>query len=147
MKFLIGMVVLALGIYWGAKQGYISGQWIGRIFGLGPSASDSALDQVVKNTNSRLPRMITSDISFDRVTANRQEVIMHYRFVNMDQMSVMQRYAMNLAELQNAIIEDVCGSKEIRQYVFGGGYAAQVMLRSQDAKTIVNTYVRPERCR
>ena len=147
MKFLIGMVVLALGIYWGAKQGYISGQWIGRIFSLGPSASDSALDQVIKNTNSRLPRMITSDISFDRVTANKQEVIMHYRFVDLSQQAVMQRYAANLPELQNAIIEDICGSKEIRQYVFGGGYAAQVMLRSQDQRTIANTYVRADRCR
>ena len=147
MKFLIGMVVLALGIYWGAKQGYISGQWIGKIFGLGPSASDSALDQVIKNTNSRLPRMITSDISFDRVTANKQEVIMHYRFVDLDQATVMQRYAGTLQEFQNAIVQDVCGDKEIRQYVFGGGYAAQVMLRSQDQKTILNTYVRADRCR
>ena len=147
MKFLIGMVVLALGIYWGAKQGYISGQWIGRIFGLGPSASDSALDQVVKNTNAKLPRMLTSDISFDKVTANKQEVIFHYRFVNLDQMGAMQRYGADLPGLQSAIVEDVCGNRDIKQYVFGAGHAAQVMLRSLDMKTIVNTYVRPERCR
>jgi hypothetical protein len=147
MKFLIGMVVLALGIYWGAKQGYIGGQWIGRIFSLGPSAGDSALDQVVKNTNAKLPRMITSDISFDRVTANKQEVIFHYRFVNLDQMGALQRYGADLPGLQRSIVEDVCGNGEIRQYVFGAGHAAQVMLRSLDMKPIVNTYVRAERCR
>ena len=147
MKFLIGMVVLALGIYWGAKQGYISGQWVGKIFGLGPSAADSALDQVLKNTNSRLPRMVAGDISFDKVVANKQEVIFHYRFVDMSQVAVMQKYGPGLADLQSEIIQDVCNNREIRQYVFGGGYSAMVLMRSQDAKPIVNTYVRAERCR
>jgi len=147
MKFLIGMVVLALGIYWGAKQGYIGGQSIGRIFGLGPSAGDSALEQVIKNTNAKLPRMVAADIAFDKITANKQEVIFHYRFVDMTQMAVMSKYAQDLQGMQQAIIQDVCSDREIRQYVFGAGYSAQVLARSQDAKTILNTYVRAERCR
>ena len=147
MTFFIGLVVVALGIYLGAKQGYIKGEWLGKVFGLGPSASDSALDQVMKNTNARLPRMITPELSFDRVSANKQEAIFHYRFVDLDQANVMQRYAGTLQDFQNAIIQDVCADNAIKQYVFGGGYAAQVMLRSQDQKTILNTYVRADRCR
>jgi len=142
------MVVLALAVYWGAKQGYIGGQVIGKIFGLTPPAGDAAVEQVTKNTNARLPRMLNADISFDRVTVNTgQEVILHYRFVDLDQQAVMQRYAVALPELQKAIIQDVCGDEAIRKYVFAGGYAAQVILRAQDRKTITNTYVRADRCR
>ncbi len=147
MKAFIGLIVLAFAIYFGAKQGYIKGQWLGSVFGLGPSANQKAIEEAVKNTNSRLPRMLSSDISFDRVTANKEEVVFHYRFVNLDQVSVMQQYGANLGQLQSAIIQDVCSSKDIRDYVFAGGYAAQVLLRSSDVKTILNTYVRSERCR
>jgi hypothetical protein len=147
MKFLIGMVVLALGIYWGAKQGYIGGQWIGKIFGLGPPAGDAALDQVVKNTNSRLPRMVTSDISFERVTANQQEVIFHYRFVDMDYIGAVNKYGPHLPEVEASIIRDVCNDGEVKKYVFGGGYAAQVVLRATEVKPILSTYVRANRCR
>jgi hypothetical protein len=147
MKFFIGLIVLAAAVYFGARQGYLKGELFGRLLGLGPSEADKALAQVVQNTNARLPRMVTSDISFDRVTASREEVILHYRFVDLDQSAVMQKYAIALQQLQNAVIDDVCSDKAVRQYVFGGGYSAQVMLRAQDTRTILNTYVRAERCR
>jgi hypothetical protein len=147
MKFLVGMVVLALGIYWGARQGYIQGAWLGKVFGLGPSASDSALDQVIKNTNAKLPRMLTGDIRFDRVTANKQEVIFHYRIVGLDYAGAVQKYGPNLPEIQDSIIRDVCGDREVKQYVFDGGYAAQVILRSEEPKPLLSTYVRATRCR
>jgi hypothetical protein len=147
MKFLIGMVVLALGIYWGAKQGYIGGQWIGKVFGLGPTAGDSALNQVVKNTNAKLPRMVTSDISFDKVTANKQEVIFHYRVVDMDYVGAIHKYGPNLPEVEASIVRDVCNDREVKQYVFDGGYAAQVVLRAREVKPLLSTYVRANRCR
>ena len=147
MKFLIGMIVLALGVYWGAKHGYIQGAWLGRILDFGSPASESALDQVIRKTNAKLPRMVATDIAFDKITASKQEVVFHYRFVDMTQMAVMSKYAQDLEGMQQAIVQDVCNDREIRQYVFDGGYSAQVMVRSQDAKTILNTYVRADRCR
>ena len=44
MKFFIGLVVVALGIYLGAKQGYIKGEWLGKVFGLGPGDSLGGLN-------------------------------------------------------------------------------------------------------
>ena len=147
MKTVIGMIVLVISVYYGAKQGFIKGEWLGSVFGLGPSADQVAVDETVKNTNRGLPRMVNGEVSFDRVTANKEEVILHYRLVNHDQMGAMQKFGGVLQDMQGAIVQDLCASKDIRDHAFERGHNVQIMLRSNDAKMILKTYVRPSACR
>jgi hypothetical protein len=144
MKFLIGMVVLALGVYWGARQGYIQGQWLAKLTGVAPSADDDAVAQVVANTNQRLPRMVNDDVRFEKVMTVKKDVIFMYRFVNHDLPTIHQH--MNLAKLRETVIRDMCESRDVRKHAFERGYGVQVYISSREYQRVQETTVQPSSC-
>jgi hypothetical protein len=144
MKTIVAIVVIALGVYFGAKRGWIQGEWLGKMFGLGLSAEQAAVEETVKNTNRKLPAMLNNDISFDKVVSGRKDVVFHYRFVNHHHMAVLQNF--NLDALRHAIIQDACSRKDVRDYAFARGYNLQVLVHSSDYQRVLEAYLSSTAC-
>lgn len=146
MKALVIVVVLGLLGWWGYRHNYLKPEWIG----LGDSASPakSAARESLQDTLSRgLPRMASPEISLDRAVANNLGVSFDYRFIELDQNAVAQRYGSTLpADLRTLLVRDLCGIRAVREQVLAAGREVQVQVRALDGRTMFGTQLKPGGC-
>jgi hypothetical protein len=145
MKTFIFILVLAAGLYWGYRHGYIKPAWFG---GSGGTASTGGGAESLETTLNRgLPRMVNNELSVDRAVANNQRVGFDYRFVGLDQYAVAQRYGSAMpAEMQSALIRDLCANRDVREQVLAHGRNVTLQVRALDGRTMFSTQLRPGGC-
>ena len=146
MKAFIIVVILALLGWWGYRHGYIKPEWLGA--GSPTSTSSGAQGESLQETLNRgLPRMMSNEISLDRAAANSLAVSFDYRFVDLDQFAVSQRYGSTLpADLQSQLVRDLCGNRAVREQVLAKGRDVQVQVRAQDGRTMYTAQLKPGAC-
>jgi hypothetical protein len=146
MKAFIFVVVLALLGWWGYRHGYVKPEWVG--LGSPPSAPKDGVGESLQETLNRgLPRMVGNEVSQDRATANNQLVSFDYRFIDLDQFGVTQRYGSTLpADVQGMLVRDLCVNRAVRDQVLARGREVQLQLRASDGRTVFTTQLRPGGC-
>jgi len=145
LKTIVFILVVAAAVYWGYRHGYIKPSWFGG--SSTTSTPGSAGESLEKALNRGLPRMMSNEVSVDRAMANNLRVIFDYRFVDLDQYAVAQRYGSALpAELQRALTRDLCANREVREQVLAQGREVMVQVHSQDGRTVFSTQLRPGGC-
>jgi hypothetical protein len=138
--------VLSLLGWWAYRHGYIKPEWVG--LGSPPAASkDGAGESLQETLNRSLPRMVGNEVSQDRATANNQLVSFDYRFIDLDQFGVTQRYGSTLpADVQSMLIRDLCVNRAVRDQVLARGREVQIQIRASDGRTVFTTQLRPGGC-
>ena len=145
MKALIFIVVLGLLGWWGYRHNYIKPEWIG--LGDKAASAKSGPETLQDALNRGLPRMAGSELSLDRAVANNIAVTFDYRFIDLDQNAVSQRYGSTMpAEMQTLLIRDLCGIRAVRDQVLAAGRPVQVQVRALDGRTMFNTQLKPGGC-
>jgi hypothetical protein len=146
MKALIFVVVVALLGWWGYRHGYIKPEWVG--LGDSTSGAKGGAGESLQETLGRgLPRMVGNEISLDRAVANNLVVSFDYRFIDLDQYAVAQRYGSTLpAAIRGALVQDLCTSRAVREQVLARGRDVQLQIRSQDGRTMFTDHLRPGGC-
>ena len=146
MKALIFVVVLGLLGWWGYRHGYIKPEWVG--LGNPPSASKGGAGESLQDTLNRgLPRMLSNELSVDRAGANNQLVTFDYRFIDLDQYAVAQRFGSTMpAELQGTLIRDLCANRAVREQVLASGREVVLRVHSRDGRTVFSGQLRPGGC-
>ena len=146
MKALIVVVLLGLLGWWAFRHGYIKPEWVG----LGnppPAAKGGAGESLQETLNRGLPRMLNNEVSVDRAAANNQLVTFDYRFIDLDQYAVAQRYGSTMpAELHGTLIRDLCGNRAVREQVLASGREVVLRVHSQDGRTVFAGQLRPGGC-
>ena len=124
----------------------IKPEWVG--LGSPPSArKDGAGESLQETLNRGLPRMVGNEVSQDRATANNQLVSFDYRFIDLDQFGVTQRYGSTLpADVQAMLVRDLCVNRAVRDQVLARGREVQLQLRASDGRTVFTTQLRPGGC-
>ena len=70
-----------------------------------------------------------------------------YRFIDLDQYAVAQRYGSTMpAELQGTLIRDLCGNRAVREQVLASGREVVLRVHSQDGRTVFSGNLRPGGC-
>jgi hypothetical protein len=146
VKALIFVVVLGLLGWWAYRHGYIKPEWLG--LGSPPSVQKDGAGESLQDTLNRgLPRMLNNELSVDRARANNQLVTFEYRFIDLDQYAVAQRYGSSLpAELQGALVRDLCANRAVRGQVLASGREVVLRVHSQDGRTVFTSQLRPDGC-
>jgi len=145
MKTFIFILVLAAGLYWGYRHGYIKPAWFGGSGGTASTAGGAESLETILNRG--LPRMVNNELSVDRAVANNQRVGFDYRFVGLDQYAVAQRYGSAMpAELQSALIRDLCANRDVREQVLAQGRDVTLQVRALDGRTMFAAQLRPGGC-
>jgi hypothetical protein len=145
MKTLIIVVVLALLGYWGYRHGYIKPEWLG--VGVSAPPAGGAGESLHDSLNRGLPRMVGTEVSLDRAVANNAQVAFDYRFIDLDQFGVTQRYGSTLpAEVQGLVVRDLCSNRAVREQVLAKGREIQVQIRARDGRTVFTMPLRPGGC-
>jgi len=148
MKTILLVVIVAVAGFYGYRAGYFKPEW----FGAGgdsaaPAAGTAKADSLEKILGRGLPRMVANDISLDRVVANNVQVVYNYRFTELDQFAVAQRYGSSLpADIQSALVRDLCGSRELREQVLARGREVLLQIHAQDGRTVFSAQLRPGGC-
>ena len=145
MKTIVFILVLAAAVYWGYRHGYIKPDWFG---GSGGTVSAPGSAESLETTLNRgLPRMMSNEISVDRAVTNNLLVTFNYRFVDLDQYAVAQRYGSSMpAELQGTLIRDLCANRAVREQVLARGREVVLQVHAQDGRTMFSTQLRPGGC-
>lgn len=144
MKTIVFILVLAAAVYWGYRHGYIKPGWFG---GSGGTASTPSAESLEQTLNRGLPRMVSNEISVDRAVANNLLVAFNYRFVDLDQYAVAQRYGSSMpAEMQGMLIRDLCANRNVREQVLARGREVVLQVHAQDGRTMFSTQLRPGGC-
>ena len=147
MKTFIFILLLAAGLYWGYRHGYIKPAWFASPGGATSSPAGAPAESLQDALNRGLPRMLSNEVSVDRAVANNQRVGFDYRFVDLDQYAVAQRYGSALpAELQGAMIRDLCANRDVREQVLARGREVTLQVRALDGRTMFSTQLRPGGC-
>jgi hypothetical protein len=146
VKALIVVVLLGLLGWWAFRHGYIKPEWVG--LGSPPSASKGGAGESLQETLNRgLPRMLNNEVSVDRAAANNQLVTFDYRFIDLDQYAVAQRYGSAMpAELHGTLIRDLCANRAVREQVLASGREVVLRVHSQDGRTVFAGQLRPGGC-
>jgi hypothetical protein len=132
--------------WWGYRHNYIKPEWIG-LGGSASSAKAGAGESLQDALNRGLPRMAGNELSLDRAVANNIGVTFDYRFIDLDQNAVSQRYGSSMpAEMQSLLIRDLCGIRAVRDQVLAAGRDVQVQVRALDGRTMFNTQLKPGGC-
>lgn len=146
MKAFICVVIVVLLGWWGYRHNYLKPEWIG----LGGSASapkGGAAESLEDRLNRGLPRMVNNEISLDKAAANDLRVSFDYRFVDLDQYAVAQRYgSAPPPELLGGLVRDLCGNRAVREDVLARGREIQLQVRAQDGRTMFSTQLKPGGC-
>jgi hypothetical protein len=143
MKAFIIVVVLALLGWWGYRHGYIKPEWVG----LGESTKGAAGESLQDTLGRGLPRMVGNEISLDRAVANNLVVSFDYRFIDLDQYAVAQRYGSTLpAGIRGALVQDLCANRAVREQVLAHGRDVRLQIRAQDGRTMFTDQLRPGGC-
>jgi hypothetical protein len=91
--------------------------------------------------------MMSNEISVDRAVTNNLLVTFNYRFVDLDQYAVAQRYGSSMpAELQGTLIRDLCANRAVREQVLARGREVVLQVHAQDGRTMFSTQLRPGGC-
>ena len=147
MKAFIFVVVVALLGWWGYRHGYIKPDWFGGSGGTVATPAGAPAESLEKTLNRGLPRMVSSEVSVDRATANDRLVTFNYRFIDLDQFAVAQRYGSSMpAEMQGALIRDLCANRDVREQVLARGREVLLQVRAQDGRTVFSAQLRPGGC-
>jgi hypothetical protein len=146
VKALIFVVVLGLLGWWAYRHGYIKPEWLG--LGSPPSVQKDGAGESLQDTLNRgLPRMLNNELSVDRARANNQLVTFEYRFIDLDQYAVAQRYGSSLpAELRGAMIRDACANRDVREQVLARGRDVTLQVHALDGRTMFSAQLRPGDC-
>lgn len=144
MKAIVAIVILAAAVYWGYRHGYLKPAW----FGLGQQGGTASPSASLQDTLNRgLPRMVSSEVSLERATANNLAVSYEYRFIDLDQYAVTQRYGSTLpADMRGTLIQDLCANRALREQVLAAGRDVRLQVRAQDGRTMFTTELRPGGC-
>jgi hypothetical protein len=144
MKTIVVVVILAAAAYWGYRHGYIKPAWLG----LGGQGGTTATSESLQDTLNRgLPRMVSSEVSLDRAAASNQAVSYEYRFIELDQYAVTQRYGSTLpADMRDLLIRDLCANRALREQLLAKGRDVRLQIRAQDGRTMFTTELRPGGC-
>jgi hypothetical protein len=146
VKAIVIIGVLAAAGYWGYRHGYIKPAW----FGLGQqggTAASSSAGSLQDTLNRGLPRMVGSELSLERATANNLAVSYEYRFIDLDQYAVTQRHGSTLpADMRGTLIQDLCANRALREQVLAAGRDVRLQVRAQDGRTMFTTELRPGGC-
>ena len=146
MKAIVVILVLAGAAYWGYRHGYIKPEWFG---GGGDKAASGGApaESLQQALNRGLPRMLNNEVSVDRAVANNLRVAFEYRFIDLDQYAVAQRYGSAMpAELQGALIRDLCANRDVREQVLARGRDVTLQVHAQDGRTMFSAQLRPGGC-
>lgn len=147
MKAFIFVVVLALLGWWGYRHGYIKPDWFGGSGGAASAPGSAPAESLEQTLNRGLPRMVSSELSVDRAAANNVLVTFNYRFVDLDQYAVAQRYGSSMpAEMQGTLIRDLCGNRAVREEVLAKGREIVLQVHAQDGRTVFSGQLRPGGC-
>jgi hypothetical protein len=147
MKAFIFVVVLALLGWWGYRHGYIKPDWFRGSGGTAATPAGAPAESLEKTLNRGLPRMVSNELSVDRAAANDRLVTFNYRFIDLDQFAVAQRYGSSMpAEMQGALIRDLCANRAVREQVLARGREVQLQVHAQDGRTVFSTQLRPGGC-
>jgi len=147
LKTIVFILVLATAVYWGYRHGYIKPDWFGGSGGTASTPGSAPAESLEKTLNRGLPRMVSNEISVDRAVANNLLVTFNYRFVDLDQHAVAQRYGSSMpAEMQGALIRDLCAIRDVREQVLARGREVQLQVRAQDGRTVFSAQLRPGGC-
>ena len=146
MKALVFVVVIGLLGWWAFRHGYIKPEWVG--LGSPPSAQKGGAGESLQDTLNRgLPRMVGNEVSQDRAVANNVLVSYDYRFIDLDQFGVTQRYGSTLpADVQSMLLRDLCANRAVREEVLARGREVQLQIRARDGRTMFTTQLRPGGC-
>jgi hypothetical protein len=91
--------------------------------------------------------MVGNEVSVDRAVANNLLVVFDYRFVDLDQYAVAQRYGSSMpAEMQGALIRDLCANRDVREQVLARGREVTLQVHAQDGRTVFSARLRPGGC-
>jgi hypothetical protein len=144
LKAIIIIVILAAAGYWGYRHGYLKPAW----FGLGQQGGSTSPSGTLEDTLNRgLPRMVSTEISLERAKANNLAVSYEYRFIDLDQYAVTQRYGQTLpADMRSTLIQDLCTNRALREQVLAAGRDVRLQVRAQDGRTMFTTELRPGGC-
>jgi len=144
LKAIIVIVILAAAGYWGYRHGYIKPAW----FGLGQQGGSASPSASLEDTLNRgLPRMVSTEVSLERATASKLAVSYEYRFIELDQYAVAQRYGSTLpADLRVTLIQDLCANRALREQVLAAGRDVRLQVRAQDGRTMFTTELRAGGC-
>jgi hypothetical protein len=146
MKVFILVVVLALLGWWGYRHGYVKPEWVG-LGSPAPAPKSAAAESLEKTLNRGLPRMVSNELSVDRAAASNVLVTFNYRFVDLDQFAVAQRYGSSMpAEMQGALIRDLCANRDVREQVLARGREVVLQIHAQDGRTVFSAQLRPGGC-
>jgi hypothetical protein len=147
LKTFVVILLLAAAGYWGYRHGYIKLDWFGGSGGTASAPGNAPAESLEQALNRGLPRMVSNDISADRAVASNLLVTFNYRFVDLDQYAVAQRYGSTLpAEMQGTLIRDLCGNRAVREQVLARGRDVVLQIRAQDGRTMFTTQLRPGGC-
>jgi len=145
LKIIVVILVLAAAGYWGYRHRYIKPEWFGA--GTAATPGNAPAESLEQTLNRGLPRMVSNDLSADRAVANNLLVTFNYRFVDLDQYAVAQRYGSTLpAEMQGTLFRDLCGNRAVREQVLARGRDVVLQIRAQDGRTMFTTQLRPGGC-
>src|SRR5258706_12916023 len=138
MKKIIVVLVVAFAGYYAYRLGYLKPELFSSSGGTAttPSASGGAKpDSLEKTLNRGLPRMVTPEISLDRAVANNVQVVFNYRYVDLDQFAVSQRYGSFLpASAQTTLVRDLCGNRGLREKILARGRDVPLQINAQNSR-------------
>jgi hypothetical protein len=147
MKTIVVVLILGALAYWGYRHGYIKPAWFGGLGGATSSPAGAPGESIEKALNRGLPRMLNNEVSVDRAVANNQRVGFDYRFIELDQYAVAQRYGSAIpAELRGAMIRDVCANRDVREQVLARGRDVTLQVHALDGRTMFSAQLRPGDC-
>lgn len=146
-KTIAFILVLAAGAYYGYRHGYIKPDWFGGSGRTTATPGSAPAESLETTLNRGLPRMVSNEISVDRAIANNLLVAFNYRFVDLDQHAVAQRYGSSMpAEMQSALIRDLCANRDVREQVLARGREVVLQVHAQDGRTMFSAQLRPDGC-
>jgi len=147
LKTFVVILVLAAAGYWGYRHGYIKPDWFGGSGGTASTPGSAPAESLEQTLNRGLPRMVSNEVSVDRAVANSQLVTFDYRFVDLDQYAVQQRYGSSMpAEMRGTLIRDLCANREVREQVLAQGRGVILQVHAQDGRTVFSAELRPGGC-
>ncbi|HEX9398117.1 MAG TPA: hypothetical protein VF943_15390 [Burkholderiales bacterium] len=150
MKTIIVVLIVAFAGYYAYRAGYLKPDMFNSSGGTASTPSEGGgakAESLEKTLNRGLPRMVTNEISLDRAVANNVQVVFNYRFVELDQFAVTQRYGSSMpADVQNAVVRDLCGKQDVRDQVLARGREVLLQIHAQDGRTVFSAQLRPGGC-
>jgi len=149
MKTIIVVIIVAFAGYYAYRVGYLKPDMFSSSVKPATTSSGSGAkaESLERTLNRGLPRMVTNEVSLERAVANNVQVLFNYRFVELDQFAVTQRYGSTVpAEMQSAMVRDLCAKQEVREQVLARGREVQLQVQAQDGRTVFSAQLRPGGC-